>query len=198
MRAFEGEADAYLLQVRAAAARIVQEANAEAATIRQRSEQAGREAAEQAIQELLDEKVGAKVRTLRPAVEKVAQQLSDSRGEWLDHWHRTGVAVAKQMAARILRRELRDDPQVPLQFVRETLDLATGAPELTIRLSKHDFADIEANVKQLAEALGSIAQIHVLADESISPGGCVATTKFGEIDQQIETQLNRLEEELTA
>lgn len=198
MRSFEGEADAYLAQVRSAAAQIVQEANAEAAAIRQRSEQAGREAAEQAIQRLLDEKVGAKMRTLRPALEKVAQQLNDSRGLWLDHWHRTGVAVAKQLAGRILRREIHDDPQVPLQFVREALDLAAGSPELTIRLSTHDFADIEANVKQLAESLGSIARIHVVADESISPGGCVATTKFGEIDQQLETQLNRLEEELTA
>jgi flagellar biosynthesis/type III secretory pathway protein FliH len=36
----------------------------------------------------------------------------------------------------------------------------------------------------------------VVADESISPGGCRIETRYGEVDQQIEAQLRRIEEDL--
>jgi len=36
-----------------------------------------------------------------------------------------------------------------------------------------------------------------VADPDITPGGCRVDTQFGSIDQQLETQLARIEEELT-
>ncbi|MFQ5550985.1 MAG: FliH/SctL family protein [Gemmatimonadales bacterium] len=39
--------------------------------------------------------------------------------------------------------------------------------------------------------------IDIVADSAVSPGGCFVETEFGNIDQQFETQLARIEEELT-
>jgi flagellar assembly protein FliH len=198
MQRLENQADNYLQEVRAAAAKIVQEANTEAAAIRQRAEQAGRDAAEQAIAKLLEEKVAARLRTLRPALEKVAQQIGDARGQWLDHWHRCGVQVACAMAERILRRELKDDVAVPQQLVREALELAAGTGRVTIKLSPTDFDHIREHVGQLAQALSNISETDIVADASVSQGGCLVATRFGQIDQRIETQLQRIAEELNA
>ena len=198
MWSFNGQADEYLQEVRAAAAKIVQDANAEAAAIRQRAEQAGRDAAQAAIHQMLDDKVAAQIRTLRPALDQVAQELRDARGQWLTHWHRTAVVVAREMAERILRREVQHDVELPLTLVREALDLAAGMGEVTIRMSVQDYDNLKSSVQQIVESLSTVANARVVADESVDAGSCLVTTQFGEIDQRISTQLARLEEELTA
>ncbi|HCK42533.1 MAG TPA: hypothetical protein DHW22_12985, partial [Planctomycetaceae bacterium] len=36
----------------------------------------------------------------------------------------------------------------------------------------------------------------IIADDSVSRGGCLVTTEFGSVDLQLETQLSRLAEEM--
>jgi flagellar assembly protein FliH len=42
-----------------------------------------------------------------------------------------------------------------------------------------------------------LAGAELSGDPQISPGGCRVETQFGTIDQQFESQLKRIEEELT-
>ena len=52
-------------------------------------------------------------------------------------------------------------------------------------------------MKLLSEASATAAEAKVVADEAISVSGCRVETEFGSIDQQIETQLERIAEELS-
>ena len=45
-------------------------------------------------------------------------------------------------------------------------------------------------------ASDGVQGLHVIADETVSRGGCRVHTEFGVIDQQIESQLMRIETEL--
>jgi flagellar biosynthesis/type III secretory pathway protein FliH len=45
--------------------------------------------------------------------------------------------------------------------------------------------------------LAGLGTCELAADPAITPGGCRVETAFGEIDQRIETQIRRIEEELT-
>ena len=51
--------------------------------------------------------------------------------------------------------------------------------------------------QQLIGQLSRVASAEVVADAAISPGGCRVETRHGVIDQRIETQLARIEAELT-
>jgi len=46
--------------------------------------------------------------------------------------------------------------------------------------------------------MSSLGDADVTPDATIAQGGCRVETRFGTIDQQIETQLQRIEEELAA
>lgn len=194
----EGRAEDYLESVRREAAKIVQQAHSDAETVRKKAEAAGRAAAEAAIERLLDEKISQQMRTLRPALEGVAKQLSEARGRWLGEWETSAVHLAGRMAERILRRELQNEPQAPLALVRESLELAAGSANITIHLSPADCKHLSSASSEIVESLKQLAPAKIMADASISPGGCVVKTEFGQIDQQIESQIDRLEEELTS
>jgi flagellar assembly protein FliH len=191
-----GQANSYLDVVREEAAKIVQNAHTDAAQIRTQAEVAGRKAAEAAVERILDEKIARRMDTLLPALEQLVAQVNDAKGELLEHWHRAVVRVATAIAERIIRRELKQEPQITLEFVQEALRLATGSAEITVHLNDSDFENLGAQVQRLAESLRQLSPSEIVADRNVTPGGCLVETRFGEIDLQVESQLRRVEEEL--
>ncbi len=192
-----GQADAYLQEVRAEAAKIVQQAEQEAAKIRQDSERAGKAAAESAIERILDEKVAKQMQTLTPALAAAVQQIEDSRQDWLRLWETSATALACEIAKRIIRRELETQPEIAQEWLRDALQMCAGAAEITVRLNPIDRDTLGVQVQQLVDVFHTVAQANIVADESVSLGGCRIETEFGEIDNQLETQLSRLQQELS-
>lgn len=191
-----GQADVYLETVRAEAAKIVQQARRDSEKIRRDAEVAGRKVAEAAAEKVLDEKVARRMATIVPALEQLVKQVDDAKGELQAHWERSAVQVAIAIAERIIRRELKSEPQIALETIAETLRLAAGSSELVVRVSATDYEHLGPQIEHLATTLGKISPNQIIADETITPGGCHIETKFGEVDQRIESQLRRIEEDL--
>jgi len=192
-----GQADVYLDRVRAEAVKIIRDAEQESETIRQNAEQAGRKAAEDAIERILDEKVAKQMQTLTPALVTAVGQIEDSRQDWLRNWESSVVDLAGAIATRIIRRELTQQPEIPQEWVADALRLVAGSGEIIIRLNPTDQQTLGNQAARLAESFSAAAPATVVADENISPGGCRIETEFGSIDQQIETQVSRIAEELS-
>jgi flagellar biosynthesis/type III secretory pathway protein FliH len=191
-----GQANDYLGTVRAEAAKIVQQAHQQAEQVRRQAEAAGRKAAEAAIERVLDERVGKRMETLLPALNQLIAETNQAKAQLLIRWEQSAVKVACEIAKRIIGRELSEDPQITLDTVAEALRLASGMTEITLHISPADYQNLGTQIKRLTETLGGLAPSTVVADATITPGGCRVKTKFGEIDNQIEAQLERIQEEL--
>ena len=192
-----GRAEEYLESVRREAVKIIQQAHTDAEEVKRKAEAAGRVAAQAAIEDMLEKKVNKQMKSLRPALESVAHQLADARGKWLSEWEASAVHLAARMAERILRHELNKEPKAPLKLIRESLELASSSASITIHLSPEDCKHMGSASSEIIESLKQLAPAKIMADASVSPGGCIVKTEFGEIDQRIESQLERLEQELT-
>ena len=193
----EGQADEYLESVRTAATKIIQEAREEAVKIRKEAEEAGRKAAEAAVEKILDEKVARQMQTLTPALNQAVQFIEDSRQDWLRHWDTAAIQISCAIAKRIIGRELQAQPEITLEWVTEALRLAAGKAELTIRLNPAEYQTLGKQVEELAKVFGKAAPAKIVADESVASCGCVVATEFGSIDMQLNSQLERLAEELS-
>ena len=191
-----GQANDYLGTVRSEAAKIVQQAHQQAEQIRRQAEVAGRKAAEAAIEQVLDERVGKRMETLLPALESLMADMNNTKAELLNRWEQSALKVATAIAARIIRREVAQDPQITLDLIADSLRLAAGMTEISLHISPTDYENLGTQITRLAETVGHLAPSAVVADAEISPGGCCVKTKYGQIDQQIESQLRRIEEEL--
>ncbi|MEM6330037.1 MAG: FliH/SctL family protein [Planctomycetota bacterium] len=192
-----GHADEYVASVRREAAKVVQQAHADAEAVRAKAEQAGRQAAEAAIEQVLNDKVAQRMASIRPALDSLVDQLADARGAWLDHWDRSAVGLAARMAERIVRGQLEQRPEITVGWVREALQLASGSAAIRVRLNPADHQNLGPQVEALAESMGRLAGATLVADATVSAGGCVVETEYGTIDQQVESQLQRLIEDLT-
>lgn len=190
-------AEEYIQEVRNEAAKIVQQAHTEAEQVRRNAEKAGRETAEQAIEKVLTETVGRQIDTLRPAVNQIVQQLNATRDAWQEHWRNAAVALAVKIAERLVRRELAAQPDISAEWVAEALTMAAGGGDIAVRLNPSDHEHLAPKADEIAQDLGKLAQTKIVADDAIRPGGCLVETRYGSIDMQLESQLERIAEELS-
>lgn len=189
-------ADVYVQQVRAQAAKIVAEANAQAANIRRQAEIDGLKTAQKQMRQQVEAETAKRMETVLPALREAVAEWRNAKQAWLAHWEATGVRLASRIAQRILRRELATDPTLPLALVRESLELAVGGDGVRVLLNPTDVERLGPQVALLIAELKPSGGVEVVADERIAAGGCRLETRFGAIDQQLATQLKRIEEEL--
>ncbi|MGD9632090.1 MAG: FliH/SctL family protein [Pirellulales bacterium] len=190
-------ANEYLETVRREAAKIVQQAHQQAEQVRRQAEAAGRAAAVEAAQKALDERIADRLNSFVAALERVVVEADEAKSEWLRRWEESAVAVAAAIAQRVIRRELERQPEISLQWIRESLRLAAGATEVTLHLNPSDCELLGGGADELSRSLGKLAPTKIVADPEVTAGGCVIQTSLGRIDQQIEAQLARIQEELT-
>lgn len=183
-------------QAQAEADKIIEQANASAEAIRVQAEAAGKQAAMDAMQQAIDEKLSEEMRTLLPALDQVIEDLGRAKQDWLAHWQSRSVSLATAIAGKILRRELEKQPEITLDLVREALELAEGSTDLHIYLSTQDMATLGNQAKQLVASATRVAATNISVDPTMPPGGCRIETKRGVIDNSFDAQLTRIEEEL--
>lgn len=187
------QASKYLAEVRAEAAQIVDQARQQADSVRQQAAEEGAQAAVQAVEQMVAEQLAPALLALQQA----AADLQRAKQAWLSHWESSAVHLAAAIASRIIRGELRRQPEITLTLVREALELAAGSPSVRLHLHPEDHKILGAQVPALIDAMSALGGAEVTADATISRGGCRVETRFGTIDQQFESQLKRIEEELT-
>lgn len=190
------DAERYLAKIREQAGQILLKAQAEANELRKQAEIDGRRAGEAQVDQKVKAQVETMFQTLVPAVHQAVRELEQARGAWLVNWERQAIELSAAMAARVLRRELQHDPQLPLALIREALSLAATSNRVRLRLSPADHATLGQQAAQLAASIASVATCEIIADATIEPGGCRLETEQGVIDQQFSSQLARLREEL--
>ena len=191
-------ANDYLQDVRREAARILEQARQEAELIRQQASQQGRQQAVDAATNQARTDLGAQLQTALPAVRQLVDELKQCRQQWIRQWESNVVHLAAKIAARMMRRETVESPDILLGLIRESLDLAAGSGEITLHLNPADFETLKPQLELLKAELDKLTPVQIVPDPQITSAGCRVETKFGTIDQQIEAQVARIEAELTS
>jgi flagellar assembly protein FliH len=193
---FDDMEQSYLDRVRREAAGIIAQARAEAAQIKAQAAAEGKQSALQAVEDSLRPRIDQQLQSLVAALNQTIQGIAESRQAWQRHWETQAMRVAAAIAGRIVHRELRESADVRLDLIREALQLAVGAGQVVVRLSPADHAALAGQAETLTRQLNLIAPARFVADSAVASGGCRIETEFGSIDNQIETQLARITEEL--
>ncbi|MEI8195926.1 MAG: FliH/SctL family protein [Phycisphaerae bacterium] len=106
------------------------------------------------------------------------------------------VKLALAIAAKVTRQEALRNSAVMQANVQESLALVTAGRSVVVQIHPDEFAVLEGYLPQLVERFRSINGIELKADPAIEPGGCVLAFGSGEIDARLETQIQRIADEL--
>ncbi len=191
------KASQYLDTVRSQAEQILADAKQRASEITALAKDAGRKEALAEATQIVERKLDKSLDTLLPAIRQAIAAIGLEKERWLKKWEQETVHLASAIAACVIRRELSQHPEISVDLAREALQLALGSGRLRLLLNPIDFESLGDRTEQLANEFSNLAPTDIVADESIRPGGCQVVTEFGKLDQNIDVQLKRIEEELT-
>jgi flagellar assembly protein FliH len=183
-------------RVRGEAAKIIADARREAVQIKAKAAEEGRQAAMQAVEASLRARLDQQLKNVLSALHQAAAAIEQSRHAWQQHWESHAVQLAAGIAARLCRRALSRQPEIALAWIREALELAAGSAQMTLRMNPQDHSTLGHQVAAIAGQVASAGTLQIVPDAAISPGGCRVETEFGSLDQQLESQLARITEEL--
>ena len=173
---------------RSGAARILWSARARATRIRDDAVREAQRVQEAQVENRADTAIGSLV--------TAAAELRQQREVWKGDWEARLLPLAIAIAERLVRRELRSSTDIPLAWMREALELVSGNGPLRLHLNPDDFRGPGGSIEDLLRQQGLTGTVELISDGEVSVGGCQVETPFGNIDQCLETQLKRLEEEL--
>ena len=140
--------------------------------------------------------LAAKLETLYPALQNMVGQLESARQSFLLLWEQSAIHVAKSIAEQAIGRQLPEMIDVPLRLLRESLELGAGSASVKVRLNPVDYESLRPQVDGLIDEMTVAARMEVVPDHRVMPGGCLLETSLGVIDNQIDSRLERIEQEL--
>lgn len=204
----EQRLDAHVENVRAETRRMIEDAEKEAEAVRLNAQKVGFDAGREAglnvaerelqrrVEELANQLVDERLRTVLPALKTAAERLAVERDRWLAEWETAAVRLSVAIAEKLVRHELRVRPDAGKEIVAGALELVSGAARIAVRMHPADLELFGEYVERASGALAACGEARFVADESVTRGGCVIESQHGTIDAQVETQLERITAEL--
>ena len=118
----------------------------------------------------------------------LVQAMSTELGGLQQDMARTLAIAATQLARQIVRSELVTRPALIGQVAHEAIDtLLLSAQHITLRVHPDDHALVAQGAADVMAARGA----RLLADASMTRGGCLVESDIGVIDASIETRWRR-------
>lgn len=192
------KAEDYLQNIRIKADALLQEARRCAQSTEQEVYQQAHQKALQEFDGAVEERIQQRLAQTLPAIDSAVSELKSQLHQWQEDWEHAVMKLSTGIAEKIIQRELQHRPEIALDQVRSAVLLTSPNQAIELRLNPLDIQTIGSSMNDLLHSLGRIARTKVVADESIGRGGCVVLTEFGVIDNQIRSQLDRIESELSA
>ncbi|MGQ9556356.1 MAG: FliH/SctL family protein [Desulfurispora sp.] len=161
------EAESLLEQAR-------QQAAAEALEEKEKARQQGR-------QEILS-KAMADATAIREQARQVLRQAEELYRQRLDALAGDVIDLARQIAEKLVHRQLELDPETVLSTAGAAIELLRQQEQLVLYVPPQEMALYSRNLEQLQRLLPPGSRLGLLADSSLSPGECVLESPHGRVD----------------
>jgi flagellar assembly protein FliH len=116
-------------------------------------------------------------------------QLGELRRLMIRQTERQMVQLALAIARRVVRREVTVDHDLTLMMARVALDRLGDSTSVVIRLHPDEYA---ATIGRPDGVPWSGSHVSVVADASVSRGGCLVESDFGYVDASVDAQFQEI------
>lgn len=176
--------------VREEAAEILRQAREEAARLQQEARENGKAKGEKEGRAKAEKEYAARIRQL----EQVAGALRDLRREIFDRYQEELLTLVKSVSDRLVRHEVSVNPLVIRACFKEAMTFVVENSLVKAHISPDDFHHLkEAGLADPSLFEGK-NRVQLVEDPTISPGGCLLKSSFGEIDATLENGREKLYE----
>jgi flagellar assembly protein FliH len=208
MRDIEEQARAILLRAQQQADQLLAEAQTQARKLREEAQALGQaEGHKQGLARGNDEgrKAGhdqaltearVQLASLVSSLSQAIVCLDESRHKLQTEAIQDVVALAVAIARRVTKRQAGFDTNVLAENVVEAMKLVVHAADVRIAVNPAQKQALSDVLPRLQMQWPALEHVEVVEDAGLSPGGCRIITRGGQVDADIDGQLDRIVENL--
>ncbi|MBN1766792.1 MAG: hypothetical protein JW860_16175 [Sedimentisphaerales bacterium] len=202
------EAQAMLDGAQRECERILAQAGQQAQEIKEKARQEGyqqgqekgleegrQEGHEQALGEARETFARDSVNTLK-ALKEICEEFNRNKERLLWQAQQETVQLALAISEKVIKQQARQNPEITIANIKEALEFITSDTNVIINVNSRDLEHLEQMAGKNEDVWGHYSHIEIKADEGITAGGCRLCTPQGQIDGQLETQIERISQEL--
>lgn len=134
--------------------------------------------------------------TSAQALAEALEQISRLRESMLLKSREDMVRLIMGVARQVIHREISEKKDIIVSTVAGALEAAVADDEYYIRVHPDDLEMVKDHEPLFLAAMKGLRNIYFISDENISPGGCKAESRGGDVDATIESQLGEIEQHL--
>jgi flagellar assembly protein FliH len=207
----EAESKKIIDMAKSSAASITQTANAEAEAVRKAAEIEVEDVRNKAYKEgyALGEEKGISAgeeqglhearldwQNLMKESEMLINELQTSRMGILKAAEEEMVRLIISFAKSVIKVEPLAQPEIILRNVDAAINKISDVDKIVMRINLKDKSMCQAHKDQFLQKLSSVAELQIIEDQTLTPGGIKIETGVGTIDATIESQAQELERAL--
>jgi flagellar assembly protein FliH len=181
-------------QLRKEAESIVSGAEARAASIEQDAHDKGYEKGFAEGLEKGEQKGRNDAAEKTAKLENLLQMINQERKSLYGQYEHDVVELVKMIVDKLVDHEVSVNPKVILACLKTSLNYVIENSVVKVHLNGNDFTRIrEAGFEDL-ELIEGFNQLELIEDQSVSEGGCLLETEFGEVDATLENRKEKIVE----
>lgn len=178
------------------ARRILTEAEAEAARLREEAKNILVDAEKQRQESIRQGYASGESKGLSQVTEKL-MHVERLREKFYDDAEKEVIELVLEIAEKVIGKLVAENSDTIRAVVHQALESALG-DRIIVRLNPEDHRMIMAGEHEFRDVIDKTRRLSFREDESVGKGGCVVETEVGTIDAQLETQLGAIRKALTA
>ena len=172
---------------------IIAQATNEAQRIKERAKEAGfQEGFQAGFQKGLEEAKSQFLSEINEA-QRIKEEIIKEREELYQQFEQDLVALAVDIAKRVIYDRLETDDEVLAHVVESTLRKIQGKVRVQLKVSKHDYGRISRLKERLLSKLHHIEDMDVVEDDFLGIGSCVVDTGSGMVNGSVDARLREIE-----
>ncbi len=129
-------------------------------------------------------------------IENLFIEMSHLKKEILKQYEKEILDLIFAIAKKIVHHHIESDQRIVKDIVFKAFDLASEKSKIMLRINPEDFDYIERLKPELFSKFKDLKSIMVTSDLSITRGGCLLETPYGDVDATVETQLEKIYQSL--
>jgi flagellar assembly protein FliH len=127
---------------------------------------------------------------------KLVGQLEASRGDLEAQALRSVIELSASIARRVTKRQALIEPQVLLANLAGAMKLVSHLNDIRIAVHPSQMQTLRDELPNIRAAWPQLKHVELIEDAKLSPGGCRIFTAHGAVDGDLDSQLDRVVDQL--
>lgn len=158
-------------------------------------EQGRNEGHEQALQEAQSE-FAKSSEDVCQSLQSICAEFERNKNELLWQAEQNSVALILAIARKVIKQAGLIHPEVAVENIKSALGLLNTTTNVIVKVHPQDVEHLETMVQSASSPFAEYSNISFAKEERIEPGGCRLITEHGQIDGQLDLQIDRIAQEL--